>query len=148
MRGNWQGGRKHQIRPQRESWQPPGVEKGWGRGAPLSHGCPRAAPRGDHVLPCSDHLSRARAGRKEMVCCYWGWQVTKLELSVQWRLDGEAVTFCRQSRHGVSEAVVAEANLPVVGPHLRSSGGLTVTSSLCTYENADLDRYIHSPKVS
>lgn len=55
--------------------------KGWGRGAPLSHGCPCAAPA-DRVGPRRDHLSRARAGHKETVCC-WGWQVAQLELGVQ-----------------------------------------------------------------
>lgn len=72
-RGNWQGGRKHQIRPQREQdWRPPGAEKGWGRGAPLSRGCPCAAPTGDRVPAYSDYLRRDRAGLKAMVCC-WGW---------------------------------------------------------------------------
>lgn len=57
--GKVEGNIKLDLREQ--DWRPPGVEKGWGRGAPLSRGCPCAAPTGDRVPACSDYLRRDRA---------------------------------------------------------------------------------------
>lgn len=46
--GKVEGNIKLDLREQ--DWRPPGMEKGWGCGAPLSRGCPCAAPTGDCVL--------------------------------------------------------------------------------------------------
>lgn len=73
-----------------------------------------------------------------------------------------AETLCRGFRRAEPfywlshfEMVMAETNLLVLGPHLRSSRGLTAalqgggySSSLCPHEKARVDECIHSLKVS
>lgn len=123
-----------------------GGRLGWGRTGGVEHLCPMAShvwlPGDRTASPCSAHLRRPRAGLKESVCC-WRCPVTQLD-SVQWPCQGKVLPFCWQSCHGDSEALVAEASLPILRPHLRTSRGLTATLQgssytpcLCTYEETN-----------
>lgn len=101
-----------------------GGRLGWGRAGGVEHLCPMAAhvqlpgdrtgSREDPVPLCSAHLRRPRAGLKEKVCC-WGWQVAQPRLCNGCARVGFA--FLLAVTHGGSEAVAAEANMPVLRPH-------------------------------
>lgn len=102
----------------------------------MEHLCPMAfhvrLPGDRTVPPCSAHLRRPSTCLKESVCC-WGVAGDTAGLSVQWPCQGKVLPFCWQLRHGDSEAVVAEASLPILRPHLKTPRGLTATLQGSSY---------------
>lgn len=149
--GKVEGNIKLDLREQ--DWRPPGVEKGWGRGAPLSRGCPCAAPTGDRVPACSDYLKRDRA-------CLKG---DGLLLGVAGKAAGTLRSGFRRARLSLSagchalrhDGRVQPACSWTISQELGVGGGFTAalqgsgySCSLCLYEKAHVDGCIHSLKVS